>query len=372
MYNVNEERMIGLFKKLVETDSPSLNERGVCDILKNEFAKIGVEAREDNAGEIAGGSCGNLYAYIDGGLDLPPVLFSAHMDTVEPSANKKMIMDEDGRIHSDGTTVLGSDDLAGVSAIVEALNIIKENKLPHRPIEVLFSISEETICAGARFFDYDTAKSKEAYVFDLDGDIGTAAYAAPTILSFKAEFIGKSAHAGLAPEEGIHAIKAAALAISRIECGKLDGATVNIGTVKGGMANNIVPDYCAITGEVRSYSDSKVTEIYEQIEEIIKKSATELGADVKTEARRDVIAYETPVDHPVVKRFCKAIENMERTPVLERSFGGSDNNVFAQHGINGIVVSTAMNACHTTGEWTTKSELMKAAELALNLMLSED
>lgn len=372
MANVNEERLIGLFKKLVETDSPSLNERGVCDILKNEFDKIGITAIEDNSGEIAGGTSGNLYAYVDGELDLPPILFSAHMDTVEPSANKKMIIDEDGKIHSDGTTVLGSDDLAGVSSIIEALNIIKENDIPHRPIEILFSISEETTCAGARLFDYDTAKSKEAYVFDMDGEVGIAAYAAPTILSFKAEFHGKAAHAGLSPEDGIHAIKAAALAISRIECGKVGDCTVNIGTIKGGMANNIVPDNCVITGEVRSYSDAKVTEQYELIENIIKKSAADIGADVKIDFVRDVVAYETNLDTATVKRFEKVCGIIGRKPDLIRSFGGSDNNVFAQHGIAGIVVATAMNDCHTTNEWTTKNELKKAAELALNLMLSED
>lgn len=372
MINVNEERLIALFKKLVETDSPSLNERGVCDILKKELEKIGIASVEDNAGEIAGGNCGNLYAYIDGELDLPPILFSAHMDTVEPAANKKLIIDEDGTMHSDGTTVLGSDDLAGVSSIVEALSLITENKLPHRPIEVLFSISEETHCTGANCFDYSKAKSKEAYVFDMDGEVGIAAYAAPTIISFKAEFIGKASHAGLAPEDGIHAIKAASLAISRIECGKVGNCTVNIGTVRGGIANNIVPDNCVLTGEVRSYSDEKAAEQYALIEDIIKKSAADIGADVKTESEKDVVAYETNLDTVTVKRFEKVCEILGRKPDLIRSFGGSDNNVFAQHGIAGIVVATAMNDCHTTKEWTTKSEMKKAAELALNLMLSED
>lgn len=373
MCNVNEKRIIDLFKKLVETDSPSLGERQLCDILKKELEKLGIEHSEDSVGEKIGGNSGNLYAYINGDLDLPPILFSAHMDTVEPALNKKLIIDEDGRMHSDGTTVLGSDDLAGVTSIIEALSVIKENGLSHRPIEVLFSVCEEHYCSGASYADYGNIKSKEAYVFDLDGSAGTACYAAPTILSLKAEFTGKSAHAGLAPEEGIHAIKAASLAVSKIECGKIgDGTTVNIGTIKGGTADNIVPDYCVFTGEIRSYDDDKVTKQLEAIEEIIREAAAEVGATVKIETTRDVIAYETDTNHAVVKRFIKACDDMGIEAKLERTFGGSDNNSFAQKGITGIVLSTAMNACHTTNEWTTVEDLKGAATLALTLMLSEE
>ena len=373
MYDVNEKRIVDLFRKLVETDSPSLRERQMCDILKKELDKLGVYYYEDSAGEKIGGNSGNLYAYVEGDLDLPPILFSAHMDTVEPALNKKLIIDEDGKMHTDGTTVLGSDDLAGVSSILEALTVIKENKLSHRPLEVLFSVCEEHHCGGASFADYDKIKSKEAYVFDLDGSAGTACYAAPTIMSFKAEFIGKAAHAGLAPEQGVHAIKAAALAASKIACGKSgDGLTVNIGTIKGGTADNIVPDYCVFTGEIRSYDDDQVTKRYELIESLIKEAAAETGVDVKTEGVRGITAYETDVNHAVVKRFTKACADMGIEPKLERSFGGSDNNSFAEKGITGIVLSTAMNDCHTTNEWTTIEDLKGAATLALTLMLSEE
>lgn len=373
MFSVNEKRIVELFTKLVETDSPSRGERQLCDILKKELDKLGIAAFEDNAGEKIGGNAGNLYAFIEGDLPLPPLLFSAHMDTVAPAFNKKAIIDENGTIRSDGTTVLGSDDFAGVTSILEALTVIKENDLSHRPIELLFTVCEEQYCGGVAFADYGKIKAKEAYVFDMDGSAGTAAYAAPTILSFTAEFIGRSAHAGLAPEQGIHAVKAAADAISKIDCGKLgDGTTVNVGTITGGTANNIVPDSCTFTGEVRSYSDENATKRFALIEAIIQNAAEDHGAQVKIEARKDIVAYETELNHPIVKRFTKACGDMGIEAQLERSFGGSDNNVFAQKGITGLVLSTAMNACHTTDEWTTVKDLKDAAALALALMLSKE
>lgn len=373
MKNVNEKRLLSLFKKLVETNSPSRGEKAVCDILKGELKNIGITASEDHAGEYISGNSGNLYAFVDGNVDLPPLVFSAHMDTVEPSSGKKCIIDTDGKIHSDGTTVLGSDDFAGVSAIMEALYVIKENHIPHRPIEILFSVSEETYCSGIAHFDFDKLKSEEAYVFDLSGEVGAAAYAAPTILSFKAEIKGKASHAGFAPEQGIHSIKAAADAVSKITCGKMDDeTTVNIGTISGGTANNIVPDKCTLTGEIRSYSDEKAVQQYNLIAEIIKESADTFSAAVDVSFIRNVTAYETPLNHGVVKRFESVCRDLQLKSRFERSFGGSDNNVFAQHGINGIVAATAMNACHTLNEWTTVCELKNAAELALNLMISKE
>ena len=373
MYMVNSERLLSLFKKLVETDSPSGAERQVCDILKAELAELNISVIEDNAGESINGNAGNLYAFVDGNVDLPPILFSAHMDTVEPAKNKKCIIDDDGKIHSDGTTVLGSDDFAGVCAIMEALKTIKENNFSHRPIEIIFSVSEENYCKGVSQFDFDRIKSKEAYVFDLSGEVGAAAYAAPTILSFKADVIGKSSHAGFAPELGIHSIKIAAEAISKIICGKLDEeTTVNIGTIQGGTATNIVPDKCSITGEIRSYSDTKAARQYNNIEKIIKETADKFDTVADVSFTKNIIAYETDVNHKVVERFKNVCNDLQLVPKMERSFGGSDNNVMAQKGINGIVVATAMNACHTLNEWTTVEELKNAAELALNLMISKE
>lgn len=77
---------------------------------------------------------------------------------------KKAVLHEDGTITSDGSTVLGADDLSGVCAILEALTSLKEDGTPHRPLELLFDVAEETYCAGIRQFDFSRLKSKEAYV----------------------------------------------------------------------------------------------------------------------------------------------------------------------------------------------------------------
>ncbi|MBE6836267.1 MAG: M20/M25/M40 family metallo-hydrolase [Ruminococcaceae bacterium] len=369
---VNQKRLIDLFKELVAIDSPSLGERQMCDRLKAKLNELGIEAYEDNTGKLIGGNSGNLYAYIDGGKDLEPIMFSSHMDTVEPSHGKTAIVHEDGRITSDGTTVLGSDDLAGVCAIIEALRVLKENGEKFRPVEVVFTVSEETHCMGASHAPFDKIKSKECYVFDLSGDIGEASNKAPTIITYTVSLHGKAAHAAFKPESGVHALKCAAEIITKIRCGKYDGVTVNIGTINGGTATNVVAEHTTFTGEVRSFDNALAQAKLNEITDIINTVAKEYGAEVKIESETCVKAYDVDENHPVAIRFKNTCEKMGITPSIVETYGGSDNNQYVPMGINGLVVSTGMNNCHSCDEYTTVDQLTNAAKLALALMRSED
>ncbi|MGN1013921.1 MAG: M20/M25/M40 family metallo-hydrolase, partial [Butyricicoccus sp.] len=329
MISIHTDRLLDQFRSLVSLDSPSRGERAVADFLKQAFAAVGVTLHEDAAAGQIGGSCGNLYGYWEGSLPLPPLLFCAHMDTVEPSCGKHMVLHEDGTIMSDGSTVLGADDAAALAVILEALTAIHEHALPHRPIELLFTAAEEPYCVGIQAFDFSTLRSKEAYVFDLTGPVGSAAIQAPTILSFRAEFLGKSAHAGFSPESGIHAIQAAALAAASIPNGRIDDVTVNIGTISGGVANNIVPPSCVFTGEIRSYNDAHALARFEALAQQCRQTAEQLGAQASVTYTRHVTAYCTDETHPVVRRFSSACQRIGLSPQLCATFGGSDNNHLA-------------------------------------------
>ncbi len=369
---IQKSRLISLFGQLVSIDSPSFGEREAADFVKAKLLELGILTTEDNAGDLSNGNCGNVYAHIDGSVQLPPLLFCVHLDTVEPSRGKKMKIGENGVITSDGTTILGADDFSGVAAILEALFTLKESGLAHRPIELLFTVSEEKYSIGIKLFDVAKIKSREAYVLDLTGPVGDAASQAPTILSFKAEFTGRAAHAGFSPEEGIHAIKAAAKAVTQIECGRIGDVTVNVGTISGGKATNIVPDRCVITGEVRSNSDQNAHRKIDEIEANIKNTAKITGAEVTFESTVNITAFQTDLEHPVVTRFKNACELLKLKPNLYSTFGGSDLNTLALHGIQGIVLATAMNNCHSCAEYTSESELLCIAELTFALMTAKD
>jgi tripeptide aminopeptidase len=199
--------------------------------------------------------------------------------------------------------------------------------------------------------------------------VGSAAYKAPTVLSFEASIKGKSAHAGFAPQNGIHAISAAAKAISQLDMGRIDeDTTLNVGIIQGGLATNIVPEHCVVKGEIRSYSHVKALEQVGTLKEHFTKTASTIGATVGFQISCGCEAYEIPLDHSVVQRFKKACEHQGVSASLEGTFGGSDNNHLAKHGISGIVVASAMNRCHSCEEYTTVEELHRIAELTVLLM----
>ena len=87
---IDEKRIADFFAELVSIDSPSLEECEMADTLKAKFAEIGVNFTEDHTQEQTGSNAGNLFARIPGSIDGAPVLFAAHMDTVDGVPVKPM------------------------------------------------------------------------------------------------------------------------------------------------------------------------------------------------------------------------------------------------------------------------------------------
>ena len=116
--------------------------------------------------------------------------------------------------------------------------------------------------------------------------------------------------------------------------------------------------------------DTKIR-LLEEMRETMERAAAENGASVRLESVSECTAYCTDRSHPVVKRFEDACGALGLPVRLCQTFGGSDNNHFATHGITGIVVANAMNNCHSCGEYTSEEELERAANLALRLMTAE-
>lgn len=369
---INRERLLKTFTGLVNIDSPSFSERETAKFLTERLNRLGFSVTEDEAGKQIGGNCNNLYGSLEGRLPYAPLLLCAHMDTVEPCRNKQAVFHTDGRITSTGDTILGADDCAGIAAILEAVESLREDNIPHRPIEVLFTVAEEPYCTGAAQIDYTRINAKECYVLDLTGPVGRAALKAPTIFLFTAQITGKAAHAGFEPEKGVHAIETAARAISMLRMGRQDEETVlNIGSIAGGTVTNIVPEACTVRGEIRSYTHEKAVACLQRVEEAFLQTAKKMGAEVRFETRQACHAYETPQDHPVTLRFQKAARESGLSGELEATFGGSDNNFLSQNGILGLVLATAMNRCHSKEEYTTSAELVNIASLMYAILQKE-
>jgi tripeptide aminopeptidase len=232
-------------------------------------------------------------------------------------------------------------------------------------------VAEENYGKGSQLIDYSKIQSKLAYVFDLSGEIGLAATAAPTLISFEIRIQGKNAHAGFCPELGINAIEIGAHAISQLKQGWVDEVTtVNIGKISGGKQTNIVPDECIVLGEIRSLKDDQAIKELNKLKEIFEQTAASYEGSIEFLYEKQIEAYEIGEEEEVVRRFRKASEGLGFNTVTQYTLGGSDNNHFVRNGIRGIVVACGMNEVHTTKEYTTVDQLEKSASLALSLITS--
>lgn len=369
---MNEERLVKTFTDLVALDSPSFDEQAVCRYIKERLTALGVQVAEDDSAAATGSTCGNLLATIPGDPSLEPVLFAAHMDTVEPSRGKQAVTDENGHITSCGDTVLGADDFAGVSAILEGVASLLESGATHPTLELLFTTGEEHFCVGAKAFDAQRLQSKTAYVMDLSGPVGDCAVAAPTLITFSAEVVGKAAHAGFAPEDGVHAIQVAAAAVANLPSGRWGDVTVNVGTITGGRATNIVPDSCTVTGEIRALCHQDALDRLNEIHSEFVEQAQAVDAKLNFNHTIHITGYRVDTDAPVAQRFKRACEAVGVAPRFTDTYGGSDCNILSAYGIQGLVVATAMNNCHAVSEYTRVEELCKAARLTQALMEKQD
>ncbi|WP_342561943.1 M20/M25/M40 family metallo-hydrolase [Paenibacillus sp. FSL R7-0345] len=365
------DRLIQEFMELVQVDSETGNERQIADVLKEKFSALGLTAIEDDSMERTGHGAGNLFVTwaAESGAAAPKLLFTCHMDTVVPGKNIKPSLGEDGWITSDGTTILGSDDKAGLAALFEAIRVIQEQNLPHGQIQFVITAGEESGLLGARAMDASHLDADMGFALDSNGEVGSIAVAAPTQARITMQIKGKSAHAGVNPEDGISAIQVASKAISAMKLGRIDSeTTANIGKFAGGGPTNVVCDHVQLDAEARSIVQEKVELQIASMREALETTVREYGAEC--EFRSEIIypAFSFNENDTVVKLADRAITSLGLTTRLFPSGGGSDANVF-----NGLKVPTVNLAIgyehiHTTKERIKADDLVKAAELVVAIV----
>jgi tripeptide aminopeptidase len=374
---INQERIKNLLLELVQIDSISRKERDVAERIKKLCEEMGATVEIDDAGEKVGGNSGNVIARFPGTIPgAETIMMSAHMDTVVPGEGVKPIVEGD-IIRTDGTTVLGGDDKSGCAVIIETIRCLQEQNISYAPIEAVFSICEEVGLLGAKHVDVSRLKAKYGLVFDSD-DPGFLFTKGPSANHMEFKIFGLESHAGVAPEEGISAIKIAAEAISAMKLGRIDEeTTANIGVIEGGKATNIITNLVTLRGEARSLDDAKLeaqtAHMIKCLEDAAAKyEVTVAGVTTKgrveSEVSREYYAMDVPESSRVVQLVYQAAARLGQKVEACSSGGGCDANIFNRRGIECANFGTGMQAIHTVKEWLDVKELYKSAEMTLEIL----
>jgi len=369
---VQRERLLAEFMELVQVDSETRHEAEISRVLKEKFGALGLEVTEDDTAAKTGHGSGNLFAWLPaspGMENVPGLLFTCHMDTVGPGKGIKPRLDDDGYIRSDGTTILGSDDKAGLAAMLESIRVLQEKNLPHGPIQFVITAGEEAGLIGSRAMDGSKLNAKYGYALDSNGEVGSIAVAAPTNSRQYITFIGKAAHAGVNPEDGINALQAAAKAVANMPLGRIDHeTTANVGRIEGGGETNIVPEKVTVYAEARSHDPAKMDRVVEQMREAAVNAAREVGAQVDFVSEVLYPAYRFGDGDEVVEIAKAAIRAIGLEPRLFASGGGSDANMFNGNGVPTVNLAIGYEDIHTVNERIKLDDIVRVTELVLAIV----
>ncbi|KPP94628.1 MAG: peptidase T-like protein [Bacteroidetes bacterium HLUCCA01] len=363
----NNETLIQLFIELAGIPGKSLNEAALAAHIRRRLDGLPFTVETDDAGRALGGNTGNLLikpAHFDPAK--PVRVYMAHMDTVRDTTGIGILRDK-GKITSDGTSQLGADNRAGVAVL---LQLLLDVTLSPPNYMVVFTIAEEIGLKGAELLDFGGLDVEAVFVFDSSRRPGAYIRTCAGKFRFEARIKGRAAHSAVAPQEGISAIMVAAEALQGVTIGKLDEmTTINVGTIHGGEANNIVAPLCVATGEVRSETMDAVATHLDRIETAFATACERHGASLEFIRTKDFAPFDLDPDSLLVRTLEEAIHRAGAAVDPLRYSGGSDANVLNERGYAAVNIGIGAQKPHADDEFILEEDLVTAWRIAQNLMI---
>lgn len=349
--------MIKQFMEMVSIDSESGEEAAFIEYLMDEFKKIGINSEKDSYGNLIG------FLPAKGCSDKEPILLSCHADTVKPGKGIIPIL-EDGVIRSQGDTILGADDKAGIAEMLEALRIAPI----HPPVEIAISRQEEVGLLGVKNMDYSRITAKKGFLLDND-ELNTIVIGGPSYYAIDVEIKGKAAHAGMEPEKGINAIWAAAKAIAALKMGRIDNeTTANVGVIKGGLIRNGVPEHASFMAECRSLNHAKAEQVATGMEKTIRDQVASVGASINITVNNLCQAVNIPVNSWTVNIAKKAFRTVGVDPKTTLITGFTDASIYNNKGIEMAVIGIGAHLEHSCEEYINIADMEKAVAALVEIL----
>jgi tripeptide aminopeptidase len=402
---INSQRLLERFLRYVQIDTTAQPDTSVYpsspgqlelgQLLVQELVAMGAENPHQDAFGLVWATIPSSVADT-AGIELPAILFNAHLDTspeasgsgVRPQVIKSYtggdipllrdnrvirvgecpaLADLHGHclITTDGTTLLGGDDKAGVACIMElAEHLIEHRHLQHGPVRILFTCDEE-IGRGAQHMDLNKAQAAAGYTLDGSGhgEVEGENFSADQI-TVKA--IGANIHPSIGKGRMINASRALASLIAHLPIGTLAPEATD------GRQGFIHPYH--MHGDV-SLAEARILLRdfdTQRLDEQAAEHAQRIVAGVQFQIER-VRQYRNMADYlkksPHVLDFaCQALEQLGRQPHLGAIRGGTDGALFSEMGLPTPNLSVGQHNIHSPLEFASLDEMIYAIEHAIELL----
>lgn len=379
------------------TTVPStMKQRNLGKLLVEELLTMGItDAEMDHLGYV--------YATIDSNTtkQVPVICFCSHMDTspdcsgenvnpvihtnyngqdiVLPNDKTQIIKfaehpalaDQIGNdiITTDGTTLLGADNKAGVAEIMDAANYLMHHpEVKHGAIRILFTPDEE-IGRGADHVDIKKLGAKYGYTMDGEtlGHIENETFSADGV---NLKIYGFPTHPGFAKDKMQHAIKIAAEIVNRIPKNKTPETTEKKEPFMHPVAINGGLEMVEIKWIIRAFDTPTLKALENELEEIVKSVISNYGKcsyEFKvTEQYRNMKDVLDTCQH-VVDYAVEAVKRTGVKPVLSSIRGGTDGSRLSFMGLPCPNIYAGEHAFHSKQEWVSIQDMQKATQTIVHL-----
>lgn len=332
-----------IFMDLVKIPSLSTKEEKIRDYIIEYISPYKLNYKIDEIGNLIIDIKGESSQYL---------LFDAHMDTVGP-CEKIIPIIRDNCIYSDGTSILGADDKAGIAVCLALIDDISKMSKCVYSMRFIFSVCEEIGLQGVKKLNSEHLQNV-LYAFVLDGDGSTGNIIDKTPYSCKGDLVfkGKAAHAGVCPKDGINALYVAAHAIVKMPNGYVnENTTCNMGVVEGGVATNIVMSEVKIKFESRSFYLEELENLVDSVCIIARETADDFQAQFSSSLRFGTKGYHVLESEDIVQFFKRACDKCNLNFTTKSCGGASNANIYRQRGVSALNIGVGMKQVHTCQEY---------------------
>jgi len=304
--------------------------------------------------------------YQGGPLVLPGDTTQVIKPEEHPELNKQIGNDI---ITTDGTTLLGADDKAGVAEIMDAAHyLLKHPEVKHGKIRLLFTPDEE-IGRGADKADMQKLGAQFGYTLD-GGTVGSLENETFSADGVSIKIKGFSTHPGYAKNKMQHAIKIAAQIVNNIPADKTPETTekkqpfIHPTSMSGGL------EEAELKFIIRAFDTPTLLALEEELRQITvnvlkryDKSSYEFQVVQQYRNMREVLDK-----HPeIVDYALEAIRRSGVEPVLDSIRGGTDGSRFSFMGLPCANIFAGEHGIHSKQEWVSVQDMQKAVETIVNL-----
>lgn len=298
----------------------------------------------------------------------------AHMDTVEECSGKdiKTILtqkNDDTIISTDGSTLLGADDKAGIAEIMTALTyLVSHPELKHGNIELCFSPDEET-GHGMDNVPLNLIKSKQAYTVD-GGNLGELETECFNAYKSEVTFTGKSTHTGTARQEGmVNANLMASAFVCALPRHQAPETTDNYQGFYAVMDVSGSIESSKVTVFLRDFSSEEMKNRINLIDATASSVALNFGGTAKTVHTEQYknMKDELEKSPSTVQNLIKAYKAAGVEPVFVPIRGGTDGSRLTEMGIPAPNIFTGGHNFHSRNEWASLNEMEKVVEILIYL-----